>query len=84
VPDRPYRTHLILARTGTSGADEQRLLTARLATFESSSWTATGFDLVHSRLGRRPGRRTQYLTVASWPLHRLRPSGDAADRSPTS
>jgi RNA 2',3'-cyclic 3'-phosphodiesterase len=69
VPDRPYRPHLTLARTGSTGADELRPLAARLAAFESSPWTAAGFDLVQSRLGRGPGRRAEYLTVASWPLH---------------
>ena len=84
VPDRPYRPHLTLARTGTTGADELRPLAARLAAFESSPWTAAGFDLVQSRLGRGPGRRAEYRTVASWPLHRPRPSEEAPDRPATS
>lgn len=73
VPDRPYRPHITLARAGTTGADDLRLLAARLAVFEGPPWTATGFDLVQSRLGRGPGRRAEYRAVASWPLHRLQP-----------
>lgn len=72
VPDRPYRPHLTLARTGTAGAGELRPLAAQLAAFDSAPWTATELDLVHSRLGRGPGRRAEYQTVASWPLHRPR------------
>jgi 2'-5' RNA ligase len=83
VPDRPYRPHLTLARTGPTGADELRALAARLAAFEGSPWTAAGFDLVQSRLGRGPGRRAEYRTVASWTLRRPRPSGEAGDRAPT-
>jgi RNA 2',3'-cyclic 3'-phosphodiesterase len=75
MPDRPYRAHLTLARTGTTGADELRLIAARLAAFESSPWTAAGFDLVQSRLGRGPGRRAEYRTVASWPLRPSPPTG---------
>jgi RNA 2',3'-cyclic 3'-phosphodiesterase len=80
VPDRPYRPHLTLARAGTTSPGELRLLAARLAAFESSPWTAAGFDLVQSQLGRGPGRRAEYRTVASWPLRQLRPSGQARVR----
>jgi RNA 2',3'-cyclic 3'-phosphodiesterase len=84
VSDRAYRPHLTLARTGATGADELRTLAARLAALEISPWTATGFDLVQSRLGRGPGRRAEYRTVASWPLHRSRSSAEARDRPATS
>jgi 2'-5' RNA ligase len=83
VPDRPYRPHLTLARTGSTGADDLRPLAARLAAFESTPWTAAGFDLVQSRLGAGPGRRAEYRTVVSWPL-RSQPPGDAPDPPATS
>jgi 2'-5' RNA ligase len=66
VEDRPYRPHLTLARN-SSGADLRPLVTA-LAPYRGTAWTADRLHLVRSRLGKGPGRTSQYDTVAAWPL----------------
>lgn len=66
VPDRDYRPHLTLARSG--GDTDLRPLAGLLAGFHGTPWTADGVALVRSRLGAGPDGTAVHQQVAHWPL----------------
>jgi RNA 2',3'-cyclic 3'-phosphodiesterase len=66
---RKYSPHLSLARCREPA--NLASLTAALASFSSSPWTAEAIHLVHSHLGG--GRAALYEDVAVWPLRQPQP-----------
>jgi RNA 2',3'-cyclic 3'-phosphodiesterase len=66
VEDGPYRPHLTLARA-RAGTD-LRPLVAQMKDFRGVEWVAGDVELVRSRLGQGPDRRSAHETLRSWRL----------------